>query len=239
MNNNTIIVFDFEAGSPSRYKCQPTQLSAIAVDPKRLTIKPNGVFNTLLRPLYFDDDEARQNGYDELQPKALELTGLTREVLATAPLLSVGWGNFVQFVDQFKIGTNKWGRPIMCGYNINNYDYFIVDRLCQMYKPYSEEDEQQALFHPVHRIDLLNDLWRWTENVKINDNNSISMDSIRDWMGIDKDKAHNAMKDVFDSGFLMVKFLKMYRALFQRIKFRDSFKAENLEIAKLMKEYDG
>lgn len=239
MNNNVIIVLDFEAGSPSRYKCQPTQLSAMAVDPKKLTIKPNGIFNTLLRPLYFDDDEARQNGYDELQPKALEMTGLSRELLATAPLLSVGWQNFVQFVDQFKVGTGKWGRPIMAGYNINNYDNYIVERLCQMYGPYNSDEDQQELFHPVHRLDFLNDLFRWTENVKINDTNSISMENVRKWMGINSDKAHNAIKDVFDSGFMGIKFLKMYRALFPKIKFRNSFDKENLEIAQLMKAYDG
>lgn len=210
----------------------------MAIDAKKLTIKPNGFFNSLMRPLYFDDEEAKANGYDELQPKALEITGLSREVLAEAPLAQSVWKNFGLWTDQFTVGSGDWGRPILCGYNINNYDLYIVDRLCQMYGPYNEKEERQSLFHPVHRMDVMNDIWRWTYFQKINPSNSISMDNVRKWLGILEDKAHNAAKDVLDTTFMLIKFMSLYQAMSPKIKFKDSFAKENEQIKALMKEYN-
>ncbi len=67
------------------------------------------------------------------------------------------------------------------------------------------------MFHPIHNIDLMHDFWRITENIKINSNNSISLDSIRDYLGMSKDGAHDGLVDVKDCAELVIRFLKLYR----------------------------
>lgn len=229
INYHNLIVFDFETGSRNPYKTQPIQLGAVAIDCRKLTIMPNGAFNSLMRPI-FDDDKAREMGVDPLEDEALAVNKLTREQLVDAPLPETVWKNFIFWANQFNRGggTGEWNKPIPAGYNIINFDLPIVRRLCEQYKtPYP--------FHPIHVKDVMNDIWTLTENVKVNDSNSLSMDAIRKWLGIDETGSHSAIKDVYDTGFLLIKLLKMNRYFFPKIKFKDSFAKENEEIKHLMK----
>ena len=57
MNYRDIIVFDFETGSRNPHKTQPTQIAAIALHGRRLTLQPGGVFNSEIRPI-LDDKKA-------------------------------------------------------------------------------------------------------------------------------------------------------------------------------------
>jgi DNA polymerase III epsilon subunit-like protein len=52
----------------------------------------------------------------------------------------------------------------------------------------------------------------------------LSLDSMRDYLGIDKTNAHNALKDVEDCAQILIRFLKLHKKLSQKIKFKDSFK---------------
>ena len=45
MNYRDIIVFDFETGGRNPYKCQPTQIAAVAIHARKLTLQPGGIFN--------------------------------------------------------------------------------------------------------------------------------------------------------------------------------------------------
>lgn len=227
---NHYIFFDFETGSRNPETTQPTQLSAIAIDSRKLTIIPNGIFNSYMRP-ELDDAKAIELGLDPVEDGALEVTKITREQLVDAPLPETVWKNFVFWAAQFNRGggTGEWSKSIPAGFNIVNFDLPIVKKLCERYKTASP-------FHPLHKKDIMNDVYNFTENVKINDNDSMSMDSIRKWMGIDDKDAHNAKKDVLDGAFLLIKFIKMYRYFYPKIKFKDSFSKENEEIKKLMKE---
>lgn len=188
------------------------------------------MFNSYLRP-ELDDDKARKMGLDPIEDEALQITKITREQLVDAPLPETVWKNFMFWSGQFNRGggTGEWNKSIACGFNIVNFDTPIFRRLCEQYKtPYP--------FHPIHVKDVMVDIFSFTENVKINDSNSVSMDSVRKWMGIDDKDAHNSQKDVLDGAFLLIKFLKMYRHFFPKIKFKDSFAKENEEIKRLMKE---
>ena len=53
--------------------------------------------------------------------------------------------------------------------------------------------------------------------------NSISMDSMRDYMGIDKEGSHAALKDVKDTANIMIRFLKFHRALASKTQFEKAF----------------
>ena len=84
MNYRDIIVFDFETGSRNPHKTQPTQIAAIALHGRRLTLQPGGVFNSEIRPI-LDDKKAIEAGFDPIEDEALQITGKNRKDLAKAP----------------------------------------------------------------------------------------------------------------------------------------------------------
>ncbi len=115
-----------------------------------------------------------------------------------------------------KYQTNRngaWGAPIPVGFNIKNFDRFIVDRMCEKYGNYDKEWGNQNIFHPIHSVDLMDDFFRITENIKINSSHSVSFDNIRDWLGMSKEGSHDGKNDVLDSAELAVRFMKMYRKM--------------------------
>ena len=85
MNYRDIIVFDFETGSRNPLMTQPTQIAAIAIHARRLTLQPGGVFNSEIRPI-IDEELAVAAGVDPLEDEALTITHKTRDKLAKAPL---------------------------------------------------------------------------------------------------------------------------------------------------------
>ena len=52
---------------------------------------------------------------------------------------------------------------------------------------------------------------------------SISMDSLRDRMGLSKDNAHDALQDVKDTANIMIKFMKTHRAVYRNLKIDQAF----------------
>jgi DNA polymerase III epsilon subunit-like protein len=193
MANRDFIVFDFESGSRNPHKTQPTQIAALALDGRNLSVK--GQFNSEIKPI-FDDEEALSLGLDPLQDEALKITGKTREALAEAPSIKSVWSKFVKFVDQYNWKGEPFFAPIPVGFNIIGFDMHIINRLCKEYGPWDKEREQQKLFSKVYKVDIMDNVFVWTESdpsVK-----SISMDSLRERMGLSKENAHDALQDVKD-----------------------------------------
>ena len=190
-----------------------------------------------MKPI-IDEKECKKRDIDPISQEALDITNIKLEDLVNAPLPQKVWKDFVYWADQFKSGSGDWMKPILCGFNINNYDIHIINRLAKEGGQYSEKERRNTVFHPVHRKDIMNDVWTWTENFKINSSNSCRMDAVREWIGIDSSNSHNGLKDVLDGAFFMIKLLKLHRRLFSRIEFADSFGDENEEIKKIMKIYD-
>ena len=216
--NRDIIVFDFETGGRNPLKCQPTQIAAIALDGRNF--RPKGEFNSLMRPI-IDDDEAIAAGVDPIEEGALKVTGQTREQLAKAPLPKGVWKKFCTFVNKYNWKGTPYFAPIPAGFNILGYDMKIVDRLCKEYGPYDDKRQGQKLFHQIYKIDVMDDVWLWTEgdpNVK-----SISMDSLRERMGLSSDNAHDALQDVRDTANIFIKLQKSRRAVYRNMKFEKAF----------------
>ena len=63
-------------------------------------------------------------------------------------------------------------------------------------------------------------MFLWFENN--NDIKSLSLDNMRDYFGISKDNAHDAMKDVLDCAAILTRFLRLHRNMASKIKFRNS-----------------
>jgi len=216
--NRDIIMFDFETGGRNPMKCQPTQIAAIALDGRNFRLK--GEFNSMMRPI-IDDDKAIAAGVDPIEEGALKVTGQTREQLAKAPLPKGVWKKFCTFVNKYNWKGTPYFAPIPAGFNILGYDMKIVDRLCKEYGPWDDKRQSQKLFHQIYKIDVMDDVWLWTEGdpaVK-----SISMDSLRERMGLSSENAHDALQDVRDTANIFIKLQKSRRAVYRNMKFEKAF----------------
>jgi len=218
MSYRDYIVFDFETGSRNPRKTQPTQLAALALDGRNFKLK--GSFNSEIRPV-LDDEKAIEMGFDPLEDEALKITGKTREALAKAPMPKTVWKKFCNFVDQYNWKSTQFFAPIPAGFNIIGFDMIIVDRLCKAYGPYDKDRGQQKLFNKIYKVDMMDNMFMWTEgdpSIK-----SISMDSLRDRMGLSKENAHDALQDVKDTANIMIKFMKTHRAVYRNLKIDKAF----------------
>jgi DNA polymerase III epsilon subunit-like protein len=225
MANRDFIVFDFETGSRNPHKTQPTQIAALALDGRDLSVK--GSFNSEIRPL-LDDEEAIAAGLDPIEDGALKITGKTREKLAEAPLLKSVWTKFTKFVDQYNWKGEPFFNPIPVGYNIVGFDLIIINRLCKEFGPWDKTKDNAKLFSKVYKVDLMDNIFMWTEgdpSVK-----SISMDSLREKMGLSSENAHDALQDVKDTANIFIKLLKTHRAVYQNIEFEKAFANGNLYV---------
>ena len=59
---------------------------------------------------------------------------------------------------------------------------------------------------------------------------SISMDNMREYMGLSDENAHDALQDVKDTANIMIRFMKFYRGLASRTKFEKAFADGNLYV---------
>jgi len=218
MANRDYIIFDFETGSRNPHKTQPTQIAALAIDGRNLAVK--GQFNSEIKPI-FEDELAIAAGLDPLQDEALKITGKTREGLAQAPSLKAVWSKFTKFVDQYNWKGDSFYAPIPVGFNIIGFDLVIVNRLCKEFGPWDKDKEHQKLFSKVYKVDIMDNVFLWTEgdpSVR-----SISMDSLRQRMGLSKENAHDALQDVKDEANIFIKLLKTHRSVYQNITFENAF----------------
>lgn len=225
MANRDYIIFDFETGSRNPHKTQPTQIAALALDGRNLAVK--GQFNSEICPI-FDDEKAISLGFDPIEDEALKITGKTREQLQDAPSLKSVWNKFTKFVDQFNWKGDSFFAPIPVGFNIIGFDLIIVNRLCREFGPWDREREQQKLFSKVYKVDIMDNVFIWTESdpsVK-----SISMDSLRERMGLSKENAHDALQDVKDEANIFIKLMRTHRSVYQNINFDKAFANGNLYV---------
>jgi len=213
-----IICFDFETGGRDPLTCQPTQVAAVAIDGRSL--KAKGFFNSEIWA-ETDDEKAIAAGLGVIEEGALKVTGKTREQIAKAPKPKVVWAKFADFVNKYNWKGTQFFAPIPAGYNILGYDMPIVDRMCKLYGPWDEKKQKQKLFHQIYKIDMMDNMFMWTEgdpNVK-----SISMDNLRERMGLSSENAHDALQDVKDTANIMIKFMKTHRAVYRNLKIEKAF----------------
>jgi DNA polymerase III epsilon subunit-like protein len=225
MANRDFIIFDFETGSRNPHRTQPTQIAALALDGRNLAVK--GQFNSEIQPI-FDDEKAISLGLDPIEDEALKITNKTRDQLSSAPSLKSVWSKFTKFVSQYNWKGDAFFNPIPVGFNIIGFDLIIIDRLCKEYGPYDDERRQQKLFSKVYKIDIMDNIFTWTESDP--SVRSISMDSLRERMGLSSDGAHDALQDVKDEANIFIKLLKTHRAVYQNVNFDKAFASGELYV---------
>ena len=226
MNNKKLICFDFETNSVDPYSCDVFQLAAVAIDPIKLEIVPNSLFNSWIKP----DNMERESYYDEYKSTIdwhCKKMGLSKEdfldkVKNSLPEKIV-WEQFIQYLSNYhdrQNNQNYFSSPIPAGFNIIAFDMPIITRLCKKYKNI-QKDGSQGIFYIRDIKDILHISTLWLE--PIGDLKSFSMDSIRDYVGITQEGGHQAKKDVIDSAEILIRFLKLHQKLAKNLNFKNSF----------------
>lgn len=232
MITNNICVFDFETDGSDPTVCSPVQLSAVIVDTQRLEIIKDSEFNTYLKPeriehaagspdmsVYGDSDILEWHG----KVKGVDKSDIFNSWLKY-PEQKHSWQQFISYLDNYhqknRKSKSQFSAPIACGYNIIRFDMKIVHRLSNKYGNTNKENNTN-IFHPRDQIDLMNIAWLWFENLP--EIKSLSLDNLREYLGIDKTNAHDAIKDVKDCAEILIRFLRLHRSLSSKIKFRNSF----------------
>lgn len=226
INYNKICVFDFETDGSDPKVCSPVQIAAVIIDPIKLEIVPNSEFNTFFKPETIEKDENYIYDTDIIDFHA-KVRGCSKEEIysqwKTYPLQEQSWKLFVNYLDLHHTRSNKksqFSAPIAAGYNINRFDLPIVDRLSQKYGNLNKEGKTD-IFFPRDVVDIMNLVFYWFEHN--NDLKNYTLDTIREYFGISKHGAHDALKDVKDCAQLLIRFMRLHRNLGQKIKFKDSF----------------
>lgn len=227
INYNKICVFDFETDDSNPKICSPVQIAAVMVDPINLEIIPNSEFNIHFKPELMENDDKYEYTTDILDFHA-KVKGCSKNDVykewSAYPKQQQSWKMFVSYLDKYHSRSSKksqFSAPIAAGYNINRFDLKIIDRLSQKYGNTNKE-QNSDLFYPRDVIDVMNLVFYWFEHNQ--DLKSYTLDSLRDYFGITKDGAHDAIKDVKDTAEIMIRFMKLHRSLSSKVKFKGSFK---------------
>lgn len=228
INYNKICVFDFETDGSDPTICSPVQIAAVIVDPISLSIVPDSEFNVFFKPEVLEKDENYTYTTDILDFHAKVRGCASEDILSmwkTYPNQQQSWKMFKEYLNKYHTRASKksqFSAPIASGYNINRFDLPIIDRLAIKYKDTNKENKN-SLFFPRDVLDIMNLVFYWFEHNS--DVKSYSLDTMRDYLGIDKDGAHDALKDVKDCAEILIRFLKLHRNLSKKIKFKNSFKS--------------
>lgn len=213
-SNRLIFVIDFETNDLAIPTLFPLQLACVAVDPQKLTLVPGSQFDSFIRPADFAQLDDTPN-----KKKALEINGIAKAALEQAPGADAVVRAFRDHVKKFSRGAM---RPYASGKNIRTFDIPILDRLCRE-AGIADKDGRNPIFDQRVQFDIDDDLERFFRHTGIIPD--IRMDTVRDFFGMTKDGAHDARLDVLQEGWLLVKFLRLYRDLAPRIPFAGAARA--------------
>ena len=215
-----IVYYDYETGSLNPSTTQPLELAAVMIDPRKLEIIKGSEFHSFIRP--FEPAEAAKLGLAPIEQQALAKNNIKLDDLMDYPDEKTVWQDFVDYQYQYNPKKDTWNAAISAGFNIDNYDRYIVDRLCERYGPWDKKKGQQKIFNPVQSVDLKNITWLFNENNPAVERNSF--DSIREWLGLSTDNAHRAIIDVRQGAAVLCSFMKMIRFWVGKTDFKSKFK---------------
>lgn len=227
-NFQKICVFDLETDGSNPDKCSPVQIAALIIDPIKLEIVKNSEFNIMMKPEALElNKDYKYEDSDVLDFHAKVRSCGKEDILKSwheNKDQKSAWDMFVSYLEMYHTRSNSkkscFSAPIAAGFNINRFDLRIIERLSLKYNNLNKEG-RSSLFYPRDVIDLMNVLFYWFENN--NELKNYTLDNLRDYLGISKDGAHDALKDVQDTANIIIKFMKLHRNLSHKVKFKGSF----------------
>lgn len=200
MNNNNIIVFDYETSSLDTSSAVILQIASVAINGRNFQIEDK--FQSYIKP----------ENLDIITPEITAVNGITKEIVQDSPQENVVFPKWAEWISRYSGKKGSiWDNPLASGWNITNYDMPILERYCKKYGYTEAKTGRQKLFHPVFILDTMQYYW-WLTRTN-NDLRSISLGSILEYTGMPKDEiskgAHNAIWDVEQTAALTVKILKL------------------------------
>lgn len=228
MLTKKICVFDFETDGSDPEVCSPVQLAAVIIDPIKLEIIPGSEFNVTCKPEVMETDLDYKYTTDIIDFHA-RVKGCSQEDIykqwQAYSSQEIAWTSFVTYLEKYHCGNRKkksqFSAPIAAGYNIHRFDMKIINRLSKKYKNIDNKEGTSTLFYPRDVLDIMNLIFYWLESSNLK---SYALDNIREYLGISKEGAHDALKDVKDCAEILIRFLRLHRKLVPKIKFEGSFK---------------
>lgn len=223
MNFKKIAVYDFETDSPNPQTCNPTELACLMLNPRTLEVIDNSEFCAVIKPPDIDNVDYINQHKSTIEFHAKANKCSEEDILnkwKAAQPQEIVWNNFKEYLLKYHTTNDRksmFTAPIMAGMNIYRFDNIIIDRLATLYGDINK-DGGCKLFYPRDKIDLLNILFQWFEN--LDDLPSYSMDVIRPFFGLSTEGSHNALKDVQDTASLIARFLKLTRRYAPKITFK-------------------
>ena len=226
-NTQKICVFDLETDGVNPDICSPVQIAAIMVDPLKLEIIKDSEFNITIKPQILDEKPEYVYADSDVLDFHAKVRGSTKEDILKSwhgfQKQEHGWKMFISYLDMYHTRNTKkscFSAPIAAGYNINRFDLRIIERLSQKYDNLNKEG-RSSIFYPRDVIDMMNMIFYWFEGN--NELKNYTLDNLRDYLGIDKEGAHDALKYVKDTANILIRFMRLHRGLANKIKFKSSF----------------
>lgn len=226
-NFQKICVFDLETDGADPDVCSPIQIAAVIIDPLKLEIIPDSEFNTTIKPEALMTNPDYDYADSDVLDFHAKVRGSSKEEILKSwqgyAKQDHGWKMFTSYLDMYHSRSERkscFSAPIAAGYNINRFDLRIIERLSKKYNNLNKEG-RSSLFYPRDVIDLMNLVFMWFEGN--NELKNYTLDNLRDYLGISKEGAHDALKDVKDTANILIRFMKLHRSIAAKVKFRGSF----------------
>lgn len=207
--------------------CSPVQIAAVIIDPLRLEIIQDSEFNVTIKPEKLEEDDSYTYSDSDILEFHSKVRGCSKDDILTTwkeyTPQNQSWKLFLSYLEKYHIRSDKrscFTAPIAAGYNINRFDLRIVDRLSKKYNNLNKEG-RSSLFYPRDVIDVMNVIFYWFESN--NELKNYTLDNLRDYLGLSKEGAHDALKDVKDTAEILIRFLRLHRNLGKKVKFKGSF----------------
>lgn len=209
------MVADLETASRSTTTNNIVQIAAIVIEPRNLEIIADSELNLKVKPDEVAIDLSTLDFHSKMQGRAKEVI---LEEWRTSPDPKIVWPEFIKYLHKYHSNQSKktkWSAPIVAGMNIFNFDLPIINNYNKQF------GGDKALFHARDTVDIMHLMFLWFENNA--EINSYSLDNMRDYFGISRIGAHDALKDVKDCAEIIIRFLKLHRNTAARVKFRGAF----------------
>jgi DNA polymerase III epsilon subunit-like protein len=197
------------------------------IDPRKLEIIPGSEFNTTMCPIDILDENYAQ-AHDSTLEFHKKVTGKSKEELLTlwkdSPAQKIAWDNFTNYLARYHTTQDKrniFTAPLCAGYNILQFDWYIIERLSAKYNQLGK-DGRTTLFFSRDKLDVMFYCFSWFED--LNEPSGYSLDALREFFGIETAGSHDALKDVKDTAEILIRFLHLHRRTAKRVKFKDSFR---------------
>jgi len=263
INFNSYAIVDFETGGVGK-NCQPLSIGVVILDGRRLTIKENGTFYSLIKP--YDDKECIKYGLDPTDPKALKVNKLTLEELEDAPTPKQVMGNLINFMKYQTAKSDKWSAPIFTGFN-TPFDYAIMQRLIygnlagdvviptklapkNTYKQLGES----GLAKSYKELKPLKEPYKFGGETmfrpfpvidvgviahmmfeSLRDPHKGSLTAVKEFLGFKSEGAHNALVDCLWTAEIFVRYLRIFRQVAPEIDYQTNNETV-LNVHKLIKD---